>query len=161
MGIVQKMPVPTPSQLADMLVYKAAWECYPRKSFISGLWLRDFYGTEIFLNCFARILGKDQFPYFRRYVKNVVLLTPGERALWMNGDDQARISYSQQLEERSEGKVKAEWKKMEDLAELLKGEYEKYFPYTHKDIVNYKYTLEEQLKVLSVLNKKFLETPKN
>lgn len=161
MGIFQNIPAPTPSQLADLLVYKTVWQYYPRKSFVSGLWLRDFYGTEIFLNCFARILDKDKFPYFRRYIKNLVLLTPGERALWMNGDEQARISYSQGLEERSGGKIKAEWVKMENLVVILEKEYKLYFPYTHKGIVGYKYTLDEQLKILSGLNKKFLEEIRN
>ena len=149
------------SHVADLLVYKMAWQVYPKKSFITGLWLRDFENTEIFLNCFTHVLNKTKYPYFRRYLKAIVLTTPAERSAWMNGQEADQISYSQEVEKQFGGRINADWKKLEDLAEILKKEYEDNFPYTHKGIVGYPYNLNEQLEIISRLNKKYLENVRN
>jgi len=161
MGIFQPVSNLKPSEIADLLVFKTVWQYYPRKSFVSGLWLRDFEKSDIFLNCFCRVLSKGKYPYFSRYLRNIVLLTPGESALWHQATEEERIQYSLDIEEKTGGKHRAEWEKMKALAEFLQKEYQKWFPYTRNGIVNYKYTLEEQLKIVSKLNADFLKSKKN
>ena len=161
MAVFQNIQAPKPSHIADMMVFKMAWQCYPRKSFITGLWLRDLENTELFLNVFTRVLNKHEYPYFRRYLKNIALTTVAENAIWTTGNEQLQISYSQEVEKQFGGKIRAEWDKMKDLAEVLKKEYTEYFPYTYKGIVNYKYPLDTQLEILSRINKKFLEGKRN
>jgi len=150
-----------PSRVADLLVYKMAWRVYPKKSFITGLWLRDFENTEIFLNCFTHVLSKTKYPYFKRYLKNICLTTVAEHSIWENGQEVDQISYSQEVEKQFGGRINADWGKLRDLAEVLKKEYEENFPYTHKGIVGYVYTLNEQLEIISRLNKKYLEDVRN
>jgi hypothetical protein len=157
MSVLQNIQAPKPSHIADMMVFKMAWQRYPRKSFITGLWLRDLENTELFLNVFTRVLHKKEYPMFSRYLKNIALTTVAENAIWTNGNENAQISYSQEVEKQFGGKIKADWDKMKDLAEVLKKEYAEYFPYTYKGIVGYKYHLDAQLEILSRINKKFLE----
>ncbi|MCE5225356.1 MAG: hypothetical protein LLG05_05790 [Porphyromonadaceae bacterium] len=159
--MLQNIQTPKPSHIADMMAFKMAWQYYPKKSFITGLWLRDLENTELFLNVFTRVLNKHEYPYFKHYLKNIALTTISEHSIWETGNEQLQISYSQEVEKQFGGKIKADWEKMKVLAEVLKKEYAEYFPYTHKGIVGYKYSLETQLEILSRINKKFLEGKRN
>jgi len=156
MGILQKMQPPKASLIAKLLVFKAVYQYYPRKSFVSGLWLRDFEKTELFLNCFTNILDPKEYPYFRHYLKNIVLTTPGERALWMQASEEERINYALDLQSRSAGKTVVNWDKMKELVPVLIKEYKRNFPFTHKGIVAYKYSLKEQAEIIGKLNKRVL-----
>lgn len=146
-----------PSVMADRMVFKMAWQIYPRKSIITGLWLRDFENSELFMNVFTHVLDKREYPYFRHFIGNIRLTTVAEHSLWENGDEAARLSYCQEVEKQFGGKIRADWSKMEVLVDDLKKLYAESFPYTHKGIVGYHYSLDEQLKILAVLNKKYLD----
>lgn len=143
--------------MADRMVFKMAWQIYPRKSIITGLWLRDFENSELFMNVFTHVLDKREYQYFRHFIGNIRLTTPLENAAWTSGDEKDRISYCQEVENQFGGKIRADWSKIEGLVDDLKKLYAESFPYTHKGIVGYHYSLDEQLKILAVLNKKYLD----
>lgn len=147
------------SQQTEVAVFKMVWSLNPPRSFISGFWLREFMGSPFFFNLFAHVLPKAQnkFPYFRYYYKNIVLLTPGEHALWDNGTEEARISYALDVEEKSGGKTKVDWNKLKSLEEELKLEYKKIFPTTKGLIIGYKYDKEEIMERVGGLNRQYLE----
>jgi len=108
---------------------------------------------------FAHVLAKGQnkFPYFRNYLKNIVLLTPGEHALYDDGTEEARILYSKEVEAASGGINKADWAKLEALKEELKAEYKKYFP-SHKGLlIGIKYSPEEVHVIITKLNTMYLD----
>jgi hypothetical protein len=143
-------------------IFRIAWISRPKKSFITGFWLRSYEGTPLIFNLFAHVLAKGQnkYPYFRLYLKNIVLLTPGEHALYDNGTEEARILYSKEVEAASGGINKADWGKLEALADELKAEYKKYFP-SHKGLlIGIKYSPEEVHEIVTKLNTKFLEDTK-
>ncbi len=150
----------SPSAIADTLAYSLIWQNSSKKSFISGLWLRSFYGSVVFPNCFCRVLNPFKYPYFMHYLKNIVLTTPGEHALWHQGTEEERIGYALSVEQQSRGRATADWDKMKSLVQELELEYKKYFPTTRGMIIGYKYPLDEQSRILGKLNKKFLSEQK-
>jgi hypothetical protein len=159
-NFIGNLTLPDTSAIADTLAYSLIWQNSSKKSFISGMWLRTFYGTDIFLNCFCRVLNPFKYPYFMHYLKNIVLTSPGEHALWHQGTDEDRINYSLTVEQQSRGRDTADWDKMRSLAQELEAEYKKYFPSTRGMIIGYRYSLEEQTRILGKLNKKFLAEQK-
>lgn len=160
---MENYPSIKPSEMAQIMVFRLLWTSLPKKSFLTGLWLRNFENTPFFRSCFAHVLAKGQnkYPYFKTYTKNIVLLTPNEHHLWDNGTAEARISYSQEVEKQSGGKTKANWAGLEALAEELRGEYKKYFPTRRGLIIGYKYNLEEIQKIIGMLNAKYMDELKN
>lgn len=161
MSLYKNIRILKPSEIVGQLIRKTVWNITPHKSFITGLWLRDFLNTKDFENCFTRVLDQKKYYHFKNYLRNIVLLTPLEHSLWTLADEEDQILYSQKVEKQFEGKISADWQKMKDLAELLKQEYEASFPYTHKGIVGYQYNLDEQLTIISALNKKYLVERRN
>jgi len=152
-------PILQPSQLAEATIFKIIWMTRPRKSFLTGQWLRDFQqGNPLWFNLFAHVLpkGQNKYPYFKHYMKNIVLLTPGEHALLDQGTEEARISYAMDIEERSGGRITADWAKLKKLEEELKEEYKKYFPSTRGMMVGQKYNLVEQQMIIGMLNERFM-----
>jgi len=139
--------------LAQTAIFKQIWMLSDKKSFVSGLFLREFMSTELAYNCFAHVLAKglNQFPYFKYYARNIVLLTPGEHALLDQGTEEARISYA--LDVKS-----ANWQPLYDLRDDLKKEYEKVFPSRRGLIIGYKYSPEEVVAKIGMLNKKYFES---
>jgi hypothetical protein len=144
---------PRGAHITQMAIFKQIWMTSSRRSFVSGLFLREYMGTDLFLNCFAHVLAKgmNQYPYFKYYAKNIVLLTPGEHSLLDHGTEEARISYA--LDVKS-----ANWQRLYDLREELKKEYKKVFPTTRGLIIGYKYSPEEVVAKVGLLNKKFFES---
>jgi hypothetical protein len=145
---------PGPSKVAMALIYRILWSKLPRKSIVSGLWLREYEGTPLFPNCFLNVLPPAKYPYFRFYLKNYILVTPGEAGLWQQATEEERIQYSLSIEEK--GKGKADWDVLKQLEVVLKEEYKKYFPSTRGIFLNYTYSMEEQKRILSVLNEKYI-----
>lgn len=141
------------ARITQTIIFKQIWLYSNKKSMVSGLFLREFMNTELFYNCFAHVLAKGlaKYPYFKYYAKNIVLLTPGEHALLDQGTEEARINYS--LDVKS-----ANWQPLYVLREELKKEYKKYFPTTRGLMIGYKYSPEEQMKIISKLNKQFFES---
>ena len=133
-------------------LFRQIWIMSNRKSFLSGLWLRDWLNTPQFPSLFAHMLpkGQNQYPHFGLYVKNVRLLTPTEHHLLDNGTEEERISYSKKVKT-------ADWSKITALQEELKEEYKKYFPTIKAGIINYKYSTEEVFNIMSKLNKDYWE----
>ena len=138
--------------LTQTIIFKQIWMRSDRKSFVSGLYLRDFMTTNLAHNCFAHVLakGQNQYPYFKYYAKNIVLLTPGEHALLDQGTEEARISYA--LDVKS-----ANWQPLYDLREELKEEYKKVFPTRRGLIIGYKYSPEEVMIKIGHLNAKHFD----
>ena len=122
---------------------------------VSGLFLREFMNTDLFFNCFSHVLakGQNQYPYFKYYAKNIVLLTPGEHALLDQGTEEARISYA--LDVKS-----ANWQPLYDLREELKKEYKKVFPTTRGILIGYKYSPVEQMAKIGNLNQEYFKAQK-
>ena len=135
---------------SESVLFRQLWLMSTRKSYLSGLWLRDWINTPQFPSLFAHILPKRQnkFPHFRLYAKNIRLLTPDEHFLWDHSSEDQRISYSKEVKT-------ADWSKIWALRDELEGEYRKYFPSTVKGIINYKYSPEEEFHILGNLNKEF------
>ena len=144
------------SDVAQTLIFKTLWSRLPSKSFISGLWLREYVNTPLWGNCFLYILPAEKYRYFKHYFGNIILCTPGERGLWMQGSDEDRIQYSLDIEEKkSGGKCTANWSGVHELETELKKQYVKSFPFTYKGIVAYHYTLDDQQRIIGRLNKEF------
>jgi hypothetical protein len=132
------------------VLFKQLWIMSNRRSFLSGLWLRDHVGGPQFPAMFAHMLpkGQNQYPHFGLYVKNVRLLTPTEHGLLDQGTEEERIAYSKEVKT-------ADWSRITDLQEELKEEYKKYFPATYSGIINYKYSPEEVGEILGKINREF------
>jgi hypothetical protein len=157
---IEDFPLPGPGKITEAMLFRIIWNIRSRKSFLTGTWLRGVYpGHPFWFNLFAHVLpkGMNKYPHFRFYLKNIVLLTPGEHAMYDQATAEVRITYSQEVEEASGGKVKADWGKLEALAEELKEEYRKYFPTRRGLIIGYKYSLDEVAKIIGTLNKKYIE----
>jgi hypothetical protein len=159
---MNNLPLPGPSKVAEITIFNLIWKTRERKSFLTGTWLRTFEDSPLFFNCFAHVLAKGQnkYPYFKYYMKNIVLLTPGEHALLDQGTEEARISYALEVEERSGGKITADWPKLKALEQELLGEYKKYFPSTRGLMIGQKYNLMEQQAIIGMLNERYMESLK-
>jgi len=94
------------------------------------------------------------------YYKNIVLMTPLEHHLYDFGTEEQRIHYALELEEKSKGKVTADWQALKDLEDELKVEYRKYFPTTRGLMVGQKYNLTEQQMIVGMLNERYMESLK-
>jgi hypothetical protein len=131
-------------------LFRQIWIMSNRKSFLSGLWLRDWLNTPQFPSLFAHILpkGQNQFPHFALYARNVVMLTPLEHRMLDHGTEEERISYSKEVKT-------ADWTRISDLRGDLEDEYRKHFPSTYSGIINYKYSTEEVFNIVSKLNKDY------
>lgn len=147
---------PSMSEVTANLVYNIIWNMYAKKSFISGLWLRSFVGTQLWPNCFMNIISPVQYPHFTWYYKNLILATPGESALWHQGTEEEKIRYALNLEQESRGKVTARWDDVKALEKELLADYAKYFPSTKGMMINFAYSPEEVMKIVGKLNKEFL-----
>lgn len=141
------------AQVTQTMIFKQIWIHSNKKSMVSGLFLREFMHTDLFFNCFSHVLakGQGQYPYFKYYAKNIVLLTPGEHALLDQGTEEARISYA--LDVKS-----ADWRPLYELRDELKKEYKKVFPTTRGMIIGYKYSPTEQMAKIGNLNEKFFKS---
>ena len=146
------------SETTMMLIRKIIWERTPNRSIISGLWLRSYVKTPLFPNCFINVLPVREYPMFKYYTKGIVLVTPGEAGLWMQGTTEERIQYALDFEEQSKGKSTANWNILAQLELELLTEYRKYFPITYKGIVNYHYSLAEIEAIVGHLNKEFWDS---
>jgi hypothetical protein len=144
------------SELAQIMIFKNLWHFLPNKSIVSGLWLRTYVNTPLWSSCFLHVLNHEKYRYFRFYYKNIVLCSPGERGLWLQGSEEERIQYALTIEEKTRGKQTADWSKLKALELILKEEYKKYFPSTKGMFLNYQYTLQEQGEIIGKLNKRFL-----
>lgn len=144
-------------KLAQTAIFKQLWILSDKKSFVSGLYLREFMDSPFFFNCFAHVLakGQNQYPYFKFYGRNIALLTPGEHSLWDHGTEEQRIAYALDMEEKTHGKAKVDWKRLEALRDDLKEEYTKVFPTRKGLIIGYKYSPEEQISIIGPLNAKY------
>ena len=157
---IEDFPLPGPSKITEAMLFRIIWNVRSQRSFLTGTWLRNIQpGHPLWFNMFAHVLpkGMNKFPHFRFYLKNIVLLSPGEHALLDQGTAEARITYSQEVEEASKGKITADWSKIDVLAEELKEEYRKHFPTRRGLIIGYKYDIFEVQKIVGALNKKYIE----
>jgi len=147
------------AHLTQIMLFKQLRLLSSKKSFVSGIFLREYFGTDLFLNLFAHILPKAQnkYPYFKYYARNIVLLSPGEHGLWDQGTEEARIAYSLEIEAATGGRAKADWDKLKALEVSLKEEYKKVFPTTIGMIIGVKYSPEEVMAKIGKLNRQYWE----
>jgi hypothetical protein len=126
---------------------------------VSGIFLREYFGTDLFLNLFAHVLPKAQnkYPYFKYYARNIVLLSPGEHGLWDQGTEEARIAYSLEIEAATGGRAKADWDKLKALEVSLKEEYNKVLPTTIGMIIGVKYSPVEVAAKIGKFNRQYWE----
>lgn len=158
--MINRMDLLGVSLVAMQMIYKILWNKLPRKSFISGLWLRDFENTPIFPNCFLHVLPPDKYPYFKYYFKNIILASPGEAGLWIQASEEERITYALEIEASTGGKNTARWDDLKRLEASLIVDYGKVFPRTRGMLLDYRYSLEEQKEIIGKLNKKFFDSLK-
>jgi hypothetical protein len=147
---------PRVSEIAMRLVRNTLWRHVPKKSVVSGLWLRSFENTPLFANCFLHVLPIKEFPMFKYYMKNIILCTPGEKSLYEQCTEESLIQYSLTLEQESKGKARADWGFLKTLEGVLRAEYKHSFPITRHGIVGYNYSLDEQQQIIGRLNQKFI-----
>ena len=143
------------SEIAQTMIFKTLWDRVPKKSFITGLWLRSYWNTPLWGNCFLHVLPIKQYPYFKYYFGSIILCTPAEKAIYEQCTPESLIHYSLEIEEKSRGKETARWDAVKELEEELKILYKKHFPSTRGMFLNYTYTLEDQEKIVGKLNREF------
>ena len=146
------------SEVAQTMIFKTLWDRLPSKSFISGLWLREYVRTPLWKNCFLHVLSVKEYPYMRYYFGNIVLCTPEEKSLYEQASEEERISYALDIEEKSKGRSTANWDGVKSLQSDLLVQYHKSFPATRGMIVGYRYSLEEQQAIIGRLNKEFWDS---
>jgi hypothetical protein len=146
------------SEITRTLMFNTMWSRMPQRSFVSGMWLRVYDKTQLFQNCFYHVLHSDKYPCFRYCFPNIILVSPGERGLLLQGTEEERIQYALDMEEKSRGKSTANWRAVKELELELKTLYGIHFPITKGIIVNYQYSLVEQQQVVGKLNKEFWES---
>jgi hypothetical protein len=151
-----------PSQFAELSLFKLVWANSDKKSFITGVWLRDYLNTPLWPNCFMHVLAKGQnkWPHFKCYAKNIILGSPLEHTLWDDGTEEGRLNYSLEVEESSGGKNTANWQKLKDLEVDLQKEYKLYFPATRGMIIGVKYDIWDVQKIVGHLNKVYFDSLK-
>ena len=153
-NIPEPQPI-KPSEAAQIMIFKEMWRRMPRRSFITGLWLRSYENTPLWPNCFMNILHGEKYKYFKYYFGNIIMCTPAERALYMQCTPESLIQYSLSIEESSRGTAKADWDAVKSLEDDLKKLYTKHFPVTQGMFVNYQYSLQDQVRILGKLNASF------
>lgn len=147
---------PRVSEIAQRMIFNTLWDYSSKKSLISGLWLRRYEDTPLWPNCFLHILSVDKFRYFKYYLGNIILLTPGERGLWLQGTEEERIQYALDIEDNTKGIYTADWDKIKSLEVELLLDYKKYFPSTVGMVIGYQYSLHKQKEIIGNLNAKFI-----
>ena len=145
------------AHLTQIMLFKQIWLLSNKRSFVSNIFLREYFGTDLFLNLFAHVLPKAQnkYPNFKYYARNIVLLSPGEHGLWDQGTEEARITYALEVEAATGGKTTADWNKLKALETSLKEEYKKVFPTTVGMIIGVKYSPEEVAAKIGKLNRQY------
>jgi len=136
---------------SEWTAFRTLWTFMEKRSYLSNLFLRDFYAGPYFLNCFAHVLNKKDWPHFRYYLGNIVLLTPGEHALLDQGTIEQRESYAKTVK-------MADWTRIALLRDKLKSEYQALFPTKRGLIIGMRYSNDEVRVVIRKLNAIFLNT---
>jgi hypothetical protein len=147
--------MPGPSQMTEIMLFRMIWLRSNKRSFLTGLFLRDYENSPLWANMFAHVLAKGQnkYPYFKYYARNIILLTPAEHGLLDQGTEEQQISYALDVEQASGGKNTAAWNKIKELETELITEYKLYFP-SHKGLmIGIKYNIYEQQEIIGNLNK--------
>ena len=85
-------------------------------SFLTGAPIPSFDLQERTLNLFAHVLSKKNYPDFRLYKKNIVLLTAEEHYLFDHGNSDQREKYAR-------GTPNCDWEKLYKFKDELKEEY--------------------------------------
>ena len=62
-----------------------------KRCLVSGAYLREFYGTNKWVNCFAHILPKGLYPKWKLNPFNIVLLHPDIHYLYDFGTEKQRL----------------------------------------------------------------------
>jgi hypothetical protein len=75
-------------------LFELIWSISDKRSFISGRKLPFEVGSDLWFSCFAHVLSKKQWPYFRLYIGNVSTLHPDEHMIYDKGtiDDQKKYT---------------------------------------------------------------------
>ena len=89
-------------------------------SFLSGLYITEIDGTIDHNNC-HHVLNKKDYPNFRLYDRNIILITIYEHHLIHNGTEEQREKYVKEV--MSEYGVVVHWEKLEELKQILINEY--------------------------------------
>jgi hypothetical protein len=83
------------------------------------------------------------------------MVTPAERALYLQCTPESLIQYALSIEEKSRGTATANWGAVRELEEDLKKQYAKSFPSTRGMFINYQYSIQQQSHILGKLNSDF------
>jgi len=145
--------------MTETVIFSQIWKHSNKRSYLTGMHLREFANTPLFFNCFAHVLAKSQsrYPKFKYYAGNIRLLTPAEHSLFDQGTEKARAKYKREIEKKTNGRATADWDKLYELRDALIELYNEKFPTTVQGILNYKYTPEDIMAVLIPLNKEYFD----
>jgi hypothetical protein len=115
---VSKKPIKKKPKKAtgELEMFKEIYEERDLVSFLTGAPIPSFDLQERTLNLFAHVLSKKNYPKFRLYKKNIVLLTAEEHHLFDHGNSDQRKNYAQRT-------PNCDWEKLYKLKEELKQEY--------------------------------------
>jgi len=85
-----------PKFKSQVELFNYIWKHSDKKSQISGCELKDFKGTKLWLNCFAHVLDKKNYPKYRLLEDNVWLTHPKEHQFLDQGTEEQRKAYEKQ-----------------------------------------------------------------
>jgi hypothetical protein len=130
-------------------LFELIWSISDKRSFISGRKLPFEVGSDLWFSCFAHVLSKKQWPYFRLYIGNVSTLHPDEHMIYDKGtiDDQKKYTRDWPL---------TKWDELVRLKAGLTREYWLAFP-TGINGVQMKWFLSEIKDKIYTLNYVLLE----
>lgn len=104
------------------ILFKGIIETRRNYSFLSGLYITEIDGTIDHNNC-HHVLNKKDYPDFRLYDRNIILITIYEHHLIHNGTEEQREIYVKDV--MSVYGVVVHWEKLELLKKELINEYKK------------------------------------
>jgi len=125
-----------------------------KRSFVSGKLISITEGSELWFSLFAHVLAKNQgkYPYFKLYLKNIILLLPIEHTLLDQGSGKNRIDYAKRNLPK-----KVDWGRIDVLRDELIEEYHDTFPKRSQLGMIYKYGLEDIAYKVDPLNEAYIK----
>ena len=102
------------------ILFKGIIETRRNYSFLSGLYITEIDGTIDHNNC-HHVLNKKDYPNFRLYDRNIILITREEHDLIHAGTKEKRENYAKKIFD--EYGLIVHWEKLEELKQILINEY--------------------------------------
>lgn len=98
-------------------MFRYIWDHREQRSFLSDKPL-DIYREDVWINLFAHVLDKKNYPLFKLNPDNIVLLTPYEHTLFDQGTEELRERYTK------DNDYNPDWEKLYNYRDRLLEEYD-------------------------------------